>query len=474
MDPVANAALVSWTISPAALALLALTATLYVRGWRSGRRLLRYPNDKHRLAAFLCGILIVWFATESPLDTFDGLLLSVHMTQHLLLMMVAPPLILLGRPTIPLLRGLPKTFAKEGLGPFLTWPLLKKTARVLVAPQTAWGAFALSTIFWHVPKVYELALADPFWHGVQHATFFWTGILFWWPIIEPTPAKPRWPLWTKIPYLLFADIVNTVLSAFFVFSGRILYPSYQTMQVAGMSARDDQTLAGLIMWVPGSLVYLVPTFVLVIGLFSGGTQTLRSQPERVKLAPAHSGLRVRFLPRWRRLGQATMLLLSGVVLADGWFGPPAAPLNLAGVLPWIHWRALSLLALLVIGNLFCMVCPFTFLRDIGRKVLPAKFRWPRRLRSKWIPVSLLIVYFWCYETFSLWDSPFVTACVIAGYFVIALAVDGTFRGASFCKYVCPIGQFQFITSLVSPREVAVKSQTCMSNLQDSRLHPRKQ
>ncbi len=168
-------------------------------------------------------------------------------------------------------------------------------------------------------------------------------------------------------------------------------------------------------------------------------------------------------PRLRRVAQVSMLLVAIAVMWDGFFGQQVAPLNMAGVLPWIHWRALSMLALLAVGNLFCMACPFMFVRDLGRKVFPAKARWPRVLRNKWLPVGLIAIYLWAYEAFSLWDSPWLTACIIAGYFLGALLIDGFFKGASFCKYVCPIGQFQFVTSLLSPREIAVKSaQVCKS------------
>jgi polyferredoxin len=162
-----------------------------------------------------------------------------------------------------------------------------------------------------------------------------------------------------------------------------------------------------------------------------------------------------------------MLLLAIAIMLDGFLGPQIGPLNLAGVLPWIHWRAFSVLALLIVGNLFCMACPFTLVRDIGRTVLPAKLRWPSWLRTKWLPAALLVIYLWAYEAFSLWDSPWLTAWIIASYFTAALVIDGLFRGASFCKYVCPIGQFHFISSLVSPGEIRVRSravcQTCRTH-----------
>jgi cytochrome c oxidase assembly factor CtaG len=158
LDPVSSAALTSWTLNAQVIVLLLAIAAVYVVGWTRGRQLLRDERDRGRLAAFLAGLVVVFLATESPLDTFDNVYLSAHMTQHLLLMMVAPPLLLLGRPTLPLLRGLPKNFVKEGLGPFLSWPLLQRVLRGLTSPPLALLLFTVSTIFWHLPKFYELAL----------------------------------------------------------------------------------------------------------------------------------------------------------------------------------------------------------------------------------------------------------------------------------------------------------------------------
>ena len=452
-------AFLSWHIHPLSVAFLIVTALVYLRGWIRGRRLFHGSLDFNRLWAFMGGLLVLLLALESPLDTFDSLFLSAHMVQHLLLMMIAPPLLLLGRPTLPLLRGLPKAFVKGALGPFLTWRLLRQFFELLTAMPVAWLLFALSTVLWHVPVFYELALRSSAWHSVEHASFFWTGVFFWWPLIRQGPGKSRWPEWAAIPYLLFSDIVNTALSAFLIFSGKVLYPSYEVVHISGFSATDDQALAGAIMWVPGSMVYLVPAIAFTMRLLS---PYKRGEQEQIKLQRApfqqagKASLTMR-LPVLRRAAQAAMLLVAVAVIADGFRGPQVTPANMAGVLPWIHWRALSVLALLTVGNLFCMVCPFTLVRDMGRAVLPAKWRWPKPLRTKWLSIALLVLYLWTYEAFQLWNSPFITAWIITGYFGAALLIDGLFRGASFCKYVCPIGQFHFVSSLVSPREVRVRS-----------------
>jgi len=158
----------------------------------------------------------------------------------------------------------------------------------------------------------------------------------------------------------------------------------------------------------------------------------------------------------RRVMQGVLFSVALAVILDGLFGPQVSSANLAGVLPWTYWRAFVITALLAAGNLFCMACPFTLFRKLGQRLGLRQRPWPRALRSKWFGIALLLVFFWAYEVFSLWDRPIWTAWLIINYFLIALATDALFTGASFCKYVCPIGQFQFVASLVSPLEVKVR------------------
>ncbi|HEX4150167.1 MAG TPA: hypothetical protein VHY20_14315, partial [Pirellulales bacterium] len=168
--------------------------------------------------------------------------------------------------------------------------------------------------------------------------------------------------------------------------------------------------------------------------------------------------------RWRhaRLAlQMSLAVLAAAVIYDGLTGPQIAPMNLAGVLPWIHWRGLLILGLLVLGNVFCLACPFTLPRRLARRWLPAGRAWPRWLRNKWPAVALLVLFLWAYEALALWDRPAWTAVIALGYFVAAFAIDGVFRDGVFCKYLCPIGQFNFVQSLVSPWEVKVRQpETC--------------
>jgi len=125
MSSVSQAILSSWFFDPKIALGLAVALFLYFRGWLILHRTLPERFPAWRLIAFVGGLATVWLAIASPLDAFSGLLLSAHMVQHLLLMSVAPPLILLGTPFLPLLRGLPRNFARDGVGPFLTWPAFK-------------------------------------------------------------------------------------------------------------------------------------------------------------------------------------------------------------------------------------------------------------------------------------------------------------------------------------------------------------
>jgi hypothetical protein len=144
------------------------------------------------------------------------------------------------------------------------------------------------------------------------------------------------------------------------------------------------------------------------------------------------------------------------MIAHGFLGPQLAPKNLATALTWVHYRGALVLALLLAGNLFCMACPFMLARDLARRFFKPVLRWPRRLRNKGLAIGLFVLILFAYELFDLWGSPWWTAWLILGYFLGALGVDSLFRNASFCKWVCPIGQFSFVASTVSPLEVAVR------------------
>jgi cytochrome c oxidase assembly factor CtaG/polyferredoxin len=466
MSPVAAAALASWSMPPWATALVLLTAAVYARGWRRLARLRPTHFPPWRLVAFLGGLATLWVAVASPLDALGPFLLSAHMVQHLLLMAAAAPLLLLGAPLAPLLKGLPRAVAREAIGPFLASPFLELLGRVLTHPVTGLVAMTLAMWGWHVPAAYELALGSPAWHEVEHACFLAAAILFWWPVVLPWPSRRQWPAWAMPLYLLGGDLANTALAAALTFSDRVLYSSYVAApRIFGLTALADQGLAGLLMWVPGSLAFLVPAIVLTARLFTPERLAHAPRPAAPPAPPPRAPfdllrapvvgriLRARY---GRRALQAATLGLTGLVVLDGLRGTPVGALNLAGLLPWTWARGLLVIGLLAAGNLFCMACPFTLPRELGKRLGFATRAWPKALRSKWLAAALLAAFFWAYEAFDLWDRPFATAWILVGYFVACFAIDTVFRGASFCRYVCPIGQFQFVGSLVSPLEVRVR------------------
>jgi cytochrome c oxidase assembly factor CtaG/polyferredoxin len=476
MSPTLDAFLRSWPVDPWVVVSLTLAALIYGRGWRALHRRDPLTWNPGKLAAFLGGLGMLFLALGSPIEPFGAFLLQVHMVQHLLLMMVAPPLLWLGAPMFPLIRGLPQQVRTYWLVPLLRSRTVRRVFTRLSHPGPALGLYVLMTWLWHAPAIYEVALRSSVWHKVQHLCFLGSSLLFWYPVVRPYPSRPRWSPWLLVPYLLVADVSNTVLSALLTFSDKVLYPHYgQIPRIAGISALDDQATAGVLMWVPGSVAFLFPLFGIGIRLLSGDGGTA-SYPSRrgVELLPVINHVetrpsRPRFdalrLPilgpflRWRHARLAVQLVsttLAVVVIADGLFGTQVAGMNLAGILPWIHWRGFLILGLLAVGNVSCMACPFLVPRTLARRWLPARLRWPRRLRGKWPAVVLLVLFFWSYEAFALWDSPRWTAWIAVGYFVMAFAVDGLFRGASFCKHLCPIGQFNFVQSLISPLEVKVR------------------
>src|SRR5882724_6516373 len=283
MSSNSQAILSSWSFDPKIAFGLAVSVLLYTRGWLILHRNLPGRFPVWRLIAFVGGLATAWLAIASPLDAFSGLLLSAHMVQHLLLMSIAAPLILLGAPFLPLLRGLPRKFARDGVGPFLIWPALRRAGNTITHPLSCWIVMALTLCAWHVPAAFDLALRSPGWHKVEHACFLGASLLFWWPVVRPFPSRPQWPLWSVPVYLLAADLLNTALSAILTFSDHVLYPTYLAApRLFGTTVLGDQSCAGLIMWVPGSLVYLVPAALIVIKYLSLSNPLVRPQMVRLK------------------------------------------------------------------------------------------------------------------------------------------------------------------------------------------------
>jgi putative membrane protein len=265
MTPNAQAILESWSAPLGVNLALCLAALVYARGWFRLHAL--FPNliSVWRLAAFSAGLVSVWIATASPLNVFDDVSLSVHMLQHLLLMAIAPPLVLLGAPALPLLQGLPQSIARGVLGPFLRRSWVKSVGHFVANPAICWLAATLALIGWHVPAVFELALRRNWLHELEHACFFGTGLLFWWPVVQPWPSTARWPRWSIPLYLFCATLPCDALSAFLAFCDRVVYSSYLSApRPFNILPLQDQECAAALMWVCVTIIFLVPAVLVTM------------------------------------------------------------------------------------------------------------------------------------------------------------------------------------------------------------------
>lgn len=259
-----------WDIPWIVTSEIALVGLIYIRGWVRIHRTRAEQFPLWRLVCFLTGLFVLFVAVSSPLDTFSDQLLFMHMAQHWFLISVAPTLIVFGAPVVPMLGGLPRWVIRL-FRPLFRRRVLHSAGSFLTRPRVAWLAMNGAYLGWHIPRMYEFALSSENIHNCEHACFFFTSILFWWPVIQPWPSKPSCSRWMLIPYLALAEVVNTGLSAFLCFCGRLLYPSYaEVPRLFGLSALNDQIAAGAFMWICGSMVYLIPAVAIVMQLLSSG------------------------------------------------------------------------------------------------------------------------------------------------------------------------------------------------------------
>jgi putative membrane protein len=217
---------------------LIFCAVVYTRGWFAIRKTRPTLFTVWRLFTFLLGLAVIWISIASPLDGLADVLLSAHMVEHLLLMSFAPPLLLIGYPVVPLLRGLPGVVRVSLLGPLLRSKALRSLGHFLVRPVIAWLVMNLIFLGWHVPAAYDFALDHEHWHEFEHMCFLGASLLFWFPLILPWPSRQRYAGWFMLLYLVSTDIVTL----------------------------SDQRTGAVIMWVFGSLVFLLPALYITVRL----------------------------------------------------------------------------------------------------------------------------------------------------------------------------------------------------------------
>jgi len=240
-------------------------ATLYTRGWRTLRQQGRgdLPPWWH-LLSYLTGLGTIAIALTSPLDDLADTWFSAHMAQHLLLTMMAAPLLLLGNPLPVCLWGLPRR-ARHAVGrPLTRQARVRRVLEVLTRLPVAWANYVVVLWIWHVPLLYEAALEHQVLHILEHIMFFGSALIFWWPIIRPAPRlRPQVHPGFEILYLVAATAQNTALGAFLSLQEHAIYPHYAHLpRASGLDAVSDQAAAGGLMWINGHM-YLLPILVLL-------------------------------------------------------------------------------------------------------------------------------------------------------------------------------------------------------------------
>ena len=254
-----------WAWRGDVLGILTLLAALYVRGWtilRSGRH--TPAASRAQLLAYLAGLGITGVALLSPLAVFQRYLLSVHMVQHELLIIVGAPLVLLGRPLAITLWGMPGGL-RQGLGAMLRPRRpLRRIFDILEQPCMAWAVSTGLLWVWHIPSVYNAVEANGLLHDAQHIAFFLSGLAFWWPVIQAPPFALSVTLPLRVGYLVAGMTQRALLGGIITLSPNVLYGHYVLVpRLSLLSPLDDQHLAGSIMWFASGIVLLVATLIAI-------------------------------------------------------------------------------------------------------------------------------------------------------------------------------------------------------------------
>ena len=245
----------AWHGHPSVITGLMVLAGGYLVGVGPLRRRFGWAQgvSSGQVATFLTGVLVLFIALISPLHELgDNYLFSAHMTQHLLLTLVVPPLLLLGTP--PWL-----------LRPLLRPPRVMRVARFLTLPVMAFVLFNVVFVLWHVPALYDLALRERDIHILEHLTFLVAGVILWWPVLSLLPELPRAPYIVQMVYLFLQPTIPAILGAIITFSDGVLYTWYaEAPRIWDISAHTDQQVGGIVMWIPGGLAFLLTMAVVFL------------------------------------------------------------------------------------------------------------------------------------------------------------------------------------------------------------------
>lgn len=261
-----------WSFGPVTWALVAVVVLHqvgYVRRQHvvADRTKASYKDRRSRMLAFLAAMFVLFVAFDSPLDYFSASLFWVHMCQHLLLMVVAAPLLVLSAPWLVLLRGIPvaprRSLSRVALGAGWLSPI-RRLGSAVNRPLVAWLLFVVSIWVWHRPVPYDWTLSNLTVHYTEHGMFFGLGVLFWLQVIDSYPLRSRLTYMERIAYLVAFAVQNWILAMSLTFASGPWYAGYAHLhsRPGGISALADQQLGAGIMWIPG----MIPVFVTVVAL----------------------------------------------------------------------------------------------------------------------------------------------------------------------------------------------------------------
>lgn len=265
-----------WSFRPGVTAALAIAAGTYAWRFRQAfageqpARTARF-GDHARAIAFACGLVLMFLALSSPIDTLgEERLFTAHMAQHLLIADIAPILLLVGlsrvlmRPAVRRLQGV-----ERALGP-------------VAQPLTALLLFVGVLSIWHIPAMYELALDNDWGHAIEHASFFAAGLAFWWYVIEPVPPRHRLEGGALVAYVAGAKVMLSVLGVILAFSPDALYDTYERApRTWGLSPVSDLNIGGLLMMTEQSVVLLI-TFAVLLSRLLDRSERAQLRRERLE------------------------------------------------------------------------------------------------------------------------------------------------------------------------------------------------
>ena len=277
-----------WNFDPELVIPVVLLTALYLRGvwvWRDRSR----AHPPWRIASYLFGMGFLLASIETPLDAAAEHHFSMHMIQHELLMMFVAPLILLGAPTTPVLRGIPRAVRRRVVRPLASSSVVYSGYRFITHPVVALAVFTAILWAWHLaPGWYDAAVENDLVHDLQHFSFTLSGVLIWWNVIDPKPLRSRLGYVGRMGFLVVASTPKSFLGALIVFAEEPLYEFYFNVEpLLALTPLEDQELGGLLMWVPSQMMFLLAVGA-VFAVWAHKSEVSQRAEDEARLAAAEA------------------------------------------------------------------------------------------------------------------------------------------------------------------------------------------